>query len=231
MKKEEKEEEKVKSRKRFSFAKFLIILLILYIVGFYTYKFASSPVHNIYIKNNNYLTDQEIIDSSGLRNYPSFLLTTKYSIKKKLLKNEFVKDVKITKKVGNIIILEVEENEPLFIYKNKTILSTGKSIEKTYNLPTLTNNVTDDILKKLVDKYKNINNEIRILISEIKYDPNNIDKERFLITMNDGNYVYITLYKITSINEYIKILSTLEDKKGILYLDSGNYFEQFGIEE
>ena len=29
--------------------------------------------------------------------------------------------------------------------------------------------------------------------------------------MNDGNYVYITLYKITSINEYIKIVSTLDN--------------------
>ena len=63
------------------------------------------------------------------------------------------------------------------------------------------------------------------MISEIKYDPNNIDKERFLITMNDGNYVYVTLYKITAINEYLKILSKV-NKKGILYLDSGNFFEE-----
>ena len=45
--------------------------------------------------------------------------------------------------------------------------------------------------------------------------------------MNDGNYVYITLYKTYLVNDYIKILSTLENKKGILYLDSGNYFEIF----
>ena len=45
--------------------------------------------------------------------------------------------------------------------------------------------------------------------------------------MNDGNHVYITLYKLSSINEYIKILSTLDNKKGTLYLDSGNYFEAF----
>ena len=43
--------------------------------------------------------------------------------------------------------------------------------------------------------------------------------------MSDGNYVYITLYKLSSIDEYLKITSTLKDKKGILYLDSGNYFE------
>lgn len=70
-----------------------------------------------------------------------------------------------------------------------------------------------------------MDDEIKIMISEIEYVPNDIDKERFIITMNDGNHVYITLYKITSINEYIKIVSTLDNKKGILYLDSGNYFE------
>ena len=43
--------------------------------------------------------------------------------------------------------------------------------------------------------------------------------------MNDGNYVYITIYKTLAINEYNKILPNLEGKKGILYLDSGNYFE------
>ena len=43
--------------------------------------------------------------------------------------------------------------------------------------------------------------------------------------MNDGNYVYITLTKIEEINYYLEIIPKLEDKKGILYLDSGKYFE------
>ena len=94
-----------------------------------------------------------------------------------------------------------------------------------YILPTITNEIEEDMLNKLVEKYKDIDNEIKLLISEIEYVPNDIDKERFIFTMNDGNYIYITLYKILSINEYIKILPNLENKKGILYLDSGNYFE------
>ena len=40
--------------------------------------------------------------------------------------------------------------------------------------------------------------------------------------------IYITLYKINSLNEYVKIVSSLNtNKNGILYLDSGNYFEVF----
>ena len=38
-----------------------------------------------------------------------------------------------------------------------------------------------------------INNSRTLNISEIKYDPNSVDVERFLFTMTDGNYVYITL--------------------------------------
>ena len=72
-----------------------------------------------------------------------------------------------------------------------------------------------------------IDYNIKEKISEIKYEPNDVDNERFLFSMNDGNYAYITLSKIEEINYYMDILPTLENKKGILYLDSGKYFEIF----
>jgi len=43
--------------------------------------------------------------------------------------------------------------------------------------------------------------------------------------MNDGNEVYITLSKITKINKYNEIYSSMDNKKGIIYLDSGDYIE------
>lgn len=222
----EDKEEVVK--KRFNLVKLLVVLLIMYIIGYNLYKIVISPINNIYVENNKYLSDQEIIDASGLRNYPSFILSFKYNIKNNLLKNKFIKSAKITKQFGNIVTINVEENIPLFIYNDKVVLSSGKEIEdKNYELPLLTGDLDENMLIKLSEKFQSVNDEIKLMISEIKYDPNNIDKERFLITMNDGNYVYITLYKITSINEYLKILSKVENQKGILYLDSGNYFEKF----
>lgn len=229
MKKQENEKEKqVVVKKKFKLVKFLIVLLMLYIVGFFIYKLFVAKINNIYISNNINLTDQEVIDISGLRDYPSFLFTTKSTIKNRLLKHDLIKGVKVKKKIWGIIEIEVDENEPLFIYKKteKVILENTKQIDNNnYILPTITNEIEEDMLNKLVEKYKDIDNEIKLLISEIEYVPNDIDKERFIFTMNDGNYIYITLYKILSINEYIKILPNLENKKGILYLDSGNYFE------
>ena len=43
--------------------------------------------------------------------------------------------------------------------------------------------------------------------------------------MTDSNYVYITLSKIEKINKYNSIIQKLENKKGIIYLDSGDYVE------
>lgn len=223
--KENKKEEVVVKRK-FKFVKFLVVILILYIILFLGYKLFTAKIKNIFILNNNYLIDQEVIDESGLRNYPSFLLTTKYKIKKNLLKNSLIKEAKIKKKLWGIIYIEISEYEPLFIYQDKVILDNGTKIDNNdYILPILINDVNEEILTKFINKYKDIDKEIKMQISEIEYLPNDIDKERFLFTMNDGNYVYITIYKTLAINEYNKILPNLEGKKGILYLDSGNYFE------
>ena len=223
--KENKKEEVVVKRK-FKFVKFLVVILILYIILFLGYKLFTAKIKNIFILNNNYLTDQEVIDESGLRNYPSFLLTTKYKIKKNLLKNSLIKEAKIKKKLWGIIYIEISEYEPLFIYQDKVILDNGTKIDNNdYILPILINDVNEEILTKFINKYKDIDKEIKMQISEIEYLPNDIDKERFLFTMNDGNYVYITIYKTLAINEYNKILPNLEGKKGILSLDSGNYYE------
>ena len=64
-------------------------------------------------------------------------------------------------------------------------------------------------------------------MSEIEYSPNDVDEERFFILMNDGNYVYLTLNKFLSINKYTDMIKSFENKKGILYLDSGEYFDMF----
>ena len=64
-------------------------------------------------------------------------------------------------------------------------------------------------------------------MSEIEYKPNDVDQERFLIFMNDGNYVYINIKKFQNLNKYLDMLKSFDDKKGILYLDSGEYFVPF----
>ena len=55
------------------------------------------------------------------------------------------------------------------------------------------------------------------MISEIEYNKTSYDSERFLLYMNDGNEVYITVSRTNLLNKYVEIVTKLDNKKGILY--------------
>lgn len=115
----------------------------------------------------------------------------------------------------------------MFYYHDKTYLYNLKTTNDSHIVPIVTNDIPDDIYNDFINALRGVDLDILERISEIKYDSNGIDNERFYLTMNDGIYVYLTLSKFDKINDYDEIVSTLGDKKGILYLDSGEYFEIF----
>ena len=219
-----KKTKKVKVR----YGRIFLFLIILSLVIYAVVTYIQIPIKNIFVSGNNTLSDQEIIDLAGISNYPSILSFTNNSLEKKLEKNIYIKNAEVKKEFRKIYI-EIEENYPLFYNQvtKKTIMYNFKETNDVINAPILINSVIDKTYDLFKDKMKLIDRDIIDRISEIKYDPNSVDEERFLFTMSDGNYVYITLEKIESINNYVDIIKTFENKKGILYLDSGEYFEIF----
>lgn len=202
----------------------LIIIIIISLVGIDIIKL---PVKNIYISGNYILNDKTIIDIADLENYPTYISTYFSKIKTKLLKNEYIKNVKIKRSLSRKIYIEIEEHKPICIYKNKLILSSKTSVDNNYQIeyvPYVINNM-DDIYDKFVEKFTTVKKDILLKISHIEYVPNEVDKERFILYMTDSNYVYITLSKINKINKYNSIVSKLNNQKGIIYLDSGDYVE------
>lgn len=182
-------------------------------------------VKNIYIVGNKYVKDQEIIELAGISDYPKMIEINSLTIKNKLAEENIISEVNVEKK-NTSLILTVKEVKPLY-YDNSeraTILENGKKINKKYNVPIVVNYIPDTILEKFRKALAKVDDDNLPKISEIKYDPN-IDNERFLLTMTDGNYVYINIKKFELINNYLTIISNFKDKKGILYLDSGSHFE------
>ena len=206
------------------------IFLALLILGFFLYmiiSFVRFPIRNIYIYHNTILSDQEIIDLAGLQNYPSIFSMTSREIEKKLEKNIYIKNATIKKKKLKEIHIEIEENYVLFYdsTKNVSILKDGSQSKEISDGPYLVNYITDTLYDEFISKMQLIDRTIINRVSEIKYDPNTIDEDRFFLYMNDGNYVYITLTKMELLNKYNEAITKVEGKKGTLYLDSGNYFE------
>lgn len=203
----------------------LIFIILISILLYYIYQMG---ITNIYIIDNEYLSDYEVIKLAKLTNYPNSLKNTCSKIKNRLEKSELIKSAKVEKKgLLNEVYIYLEENIPLFYYitTNKVILKDGTESTGNYNIPLVTNEIDKNIYNEFIEKISKIDKDIIIRISEIKYDPNEIDKNRFYLTMNDGNYVYLTLNKFNKINNYLEIVRTFNNVKGILYLDSGEYFE------
>ena len=222
-------EKKLKKVRKLKVVPVLITIGIIVVLFTVLYFISLMPITNIYIKGNNYLSDWDIITKAKLSNYPSFIKTNSYLIKKKLLKNDYIKKVSVKKKFFGTIIITVEEKKMLFRNTDKKIVfEDGSSVDDNldnYQLPILLNYVPDTKYESFIKKMKSINDSILYEISEIRYYPNTQDDDRFLLHMNDGNYVYLTLTKFKQINYYEDVIDQLGDKKGILYLDSGNHFK------
>lgn len=223
--KKKKKGTKKKIRIKF-FNIFLFLTFILIIIGA-VYEIANLKITNIYIKNNYYLTDLEVIETAKIKDYPSTFQNSCKKIEKRLEKNPLIKTAKVKKTYFTRVYIDIEENSLLFydINTSKIVLKDGTTFSGNYDVPTLINQVPNKVYKKMLTKFALIKPNILDNISEIKYDPDSVDKERFLLTMSDGNYVYITLSKCSNINNYLKYIKEFNNKKGILYLNSGEYFK------
>ncbi len=199
-----------------------VIILTLMLVYIYNLK-----ITNITVKGNTLLTEKEIIEQAGLENYPSSMENLSAIIKERLEKNPYIEKANVKKHLITNVEITITENTPLFYYvpNKKTVLKDKKETDDTFPVPTLINYVPNKIYNKFLKAMGKVDNTIIKRISEIKYDPNDVDEERFLLTMTDGNYVYLTLSKFNKINSYLNIVKEFNNKKGILYLDSGEYFK------
>lgn len=216
-------------KRRIKYSRIFVVLIILFLIVSLILKITSLRITNIYISGNEILKDQEIIDIAKLSDYPKTIKNSTWTIEDRLNKNPLIKKSKVSKENLTIIKIEVEENKPIFYntMTSKTILEDGSEIDNRYDVPILINYVPDFIFLEFKQKMSLINKDVLSKISEIKYDPNDIDDKRFLMTMIDGNYVYLTISRFEIINNYISIIKNFNDKKGILYLDVGNVFEYF----
>lgn len=206
-----------------------LLLLILISLIVLIIKFAKFNIKNIYVEGNFIYSDQQIIDIAQLQEYPNTFENMSFMIKNRLEKDLFINKAKVKKQGLFKVIIEVEENYPLFYYQveDKVILLNGKKTNKKTSNITVVNQIPDTVYTKFYNKMKNIDINVLSKISEIKYSPNDVDPERFFIIMNDGNYVYITIDRFKLLNKYLDILSKFGNKHGILHLDAGEYFEVF----
>ena len=211
---------KIRYKRLIAFFVFLIILIIMILSLF------NLRITNIYVSGNSILTEQEVIELAHLEKYPRVITVVGKVIESKIKADPYIESVKVKKHITTIYI-NLVENRPL-VYdekNNRTILKNGEYTSDKFSIPILTTSVSDKIYSQFLEKLSLIDISVFNVISEIKYAPNDVDDKLFVFLMNDGNYVYINLEKFENINKYFDMVVKFNNRKGILFLDSGEYFK------
>lgn len=210
----------------------LMVLLFFVALSFGIYYFVHLPIQNLIVEGTSYLKDDYILNLAGVRDYPSFYLISTRGIEDKLEESPYIQKAEVKREFFHVLVLDIKESKPLFINNtNKTVVFSNKEEVPVseeidlFRIPRLINYVPDNKYRSFIKGMADIKTDILGKISDIEYQPNDYDKDRFLLYMDDGNMVYLTLTKFDMINYYNDVLSQLENRKGILYLDNGNHFQ------
>ena len=209
-----------------------MVLLFFVALSFGAYYFVHLPIQNLVVEGTSYLKDDYILNLAGVRDYPSFYLISTRGIEDKLEESPYIQNAEVKREFFHVLVLDIKESKPLFINNtNKTVVFSNKEEVPVseeidlFRIPRLINYVPDNKYRSFIKGMADIKTDILGKISDIEYQPNDYDKDRFLLYMDDGNMVYLTLTKFDMINYYNDVLSQLENRKGILYLDNGNHFQ------
>ena len=226
--------EKKKAKKKIRFGGILVLILFGYLLFSLGSYLAKMPIKQIEIKNNYYLTDDYIINLLDLNNKKLLEFST-HRAEKKLNKEDLVITSDVKKNIFGKIVIDVNEEKILFYnWNNKKIVLKTEEIDyqDTYlGVPALINYVPSDVYKEFVKKYSELDRNIIAMISEIEYDPDKLndvvlDETRFLLRMNDGIKVYVNVYNLKKMNNYLEIYDAIlknnSPKNACLYLDSNS---------
>ncbi len=223
---------KIVKKRKIKIRNLLLVLVIILGLVFGVYVISQMPIQNILVRNTYYLNDDTILELADVKDYPKFFFINRRKMVKHLEESPYIEKAVVKQKLGFLLEIYIEENRPIFYDESQThfVLKNGDSVQedtfnKYFRVPRLLNYVPDNKYSKFIDGMSTIKEDTISKISDIEYQPNDYDKDRFLLYMDDGNMVYLTLTKFKMINHYNEVYKQLENHKGVLYLDNGNHFQ------
>ena len=118
---------RVQTKRRLKMKNFLILsLVVLFFFAIFFFLW-NLPTRAILITGTSYLSDQEIIETAGLKEFPPIFQIHRSRIRKNLLALDYIDRVVIHQNLLGILTLEITEEKPIFYHrtKEKLVLETG----------------------------------------------------------------------------------------------------------
>lgn len=198
-----------------------------------------SHIKTISVTGNSFLTDEAVINQSGLATDMNIWTINKSTIKSEISENPVVESVEVDKELPWTIKIQLKEHDLVGYIKKESsffpILGNGKTLDtlgkRNFNgdAPLLLDFTEEDYLHSMTGELKKLPDSIINLISEVHWKPTDENKYKILLYMNDGFVVSGTIKDFAEkIEVYPSIVSQLESgSKGIIHIGVGVYFESF----
>lgn len=218
-----------RQRNRYKAIIFLIVtfLFILFSILFYLFS-ANSRLYKVNYSGLVNLNDRYLNKLGYLKPGDILIFKNENQIRKQLLKNPLIKDVKVKFKDDNCIDIDILENKIVgYSYDSKPLIHTSdnRDLEMDEQLHFMISKVPyihgfkSEELKEILPFFESVDQVVMDNISEIRkyemsYDPLNI-----LIVFKDGNYFFVSRYALTLLNNAFGIISNLKNKPACIFLD------------
>ena len=202
----------------------ILITAVLYLM------LPSSEVFKVVVKGNEYLKDDYYINLSKIKDGDKFLLVNLNKVKNQISSSSIVDSVTVKRNNYNLIEINVKEKEIIgytYEVEPKILLSDGSTInlENDYlnviaSVP-LIEGYDEEGLKLIAIGFKKLDQKMIDEISEIHRYPFSYDENMLEVIMRDGNYLYLSYYSLSMLNEYYTISSgiTVTEDKACIFLD------------
>ena len=105
-------------KKKLNVKALIILLLIIYLIVMLLYTLFTMPIKNIYITGTTLLTDYEVIEAAGIKDYPAIFKTSKSKLEKNISSLELVESVEVKKTLTGKLTINITEAIPLFYNRN-----------------------------------------------------------------------------------------------------------------
>lgn len=190
------------------------------------YTYFNSEISNIYsisVFNNNYLSDNDVIELSGLTNQDKYLLVSNKKIEKRVLESSsLIRECDVKKIDNNIISIDVKEKRIIgYIYdlgdyyllleNNERYKLDETNVHLIKLVPLIVGFSADELI--LIEKRLSLLDlDIINNISEIHNYPS-FKYQNLEIVMNDGNYIYSSVYGLNLLNGYYEMEIKFADEE------------------
>jgi len=229
-----KEARKKKANRRLIFYLSIFFFLISAIV------YLQSPlsyIKHIEVTGNQVISEQEVIERSGLSTDTNIWVMNQANIQEKIETQPLIEAVEVKRKLPQTIELNVTEHQVIGFVKDDSeyhpvlkdgMIITTLNIPYTGDGPLLHHFDDEQYLQRIANELSQIPEHVYQLISEITWDPTDKNKYKIILYMNDGFIVHATLRDFASkMATYPSIVAQLEpDEKGIIHMGVGTYFEK-----